>query len=391
MSHGCPNCGAAAMRSFYSTPRIPVHSCMMLDDAQAARDFPKRDLELGFCATCGFVSNVLFDGSAQHYAAGYEEQQAFSPRFRAFQTELIDGLIDRYGVRGKDVVEIGCGKGDFLIELCTRGGNRGVGIDPSCDPSRFENLPAGQVRFLAELYGDQHADLPCDFLCCRHTLEHIHPTAAFIARMREVVGDNHDCVVFFEVPDVGRVLREQAFWDIYYEHCSYFSLGSLARVFRAHRFDVVELAKDFDDQYLLIVARPTSAPTTAALPQEDDLPQVTDEAALFEKRITPRIEGFRSQVRALRSAGKRVGIWGSGSKCVSFLSTVGVADDIAAVIDINPYRHGKFLAGSGKEVVAPETLKDAPLDAIFVMNPIYCGEIQAQLDRMGVTAELMPT
>jgi hypothetical protein len=79
-----------------------------------------------------------------------------------------------------------------------------------------------------------------------------------------------------------------------------------------------------------------------------------------------------------------VAIWGSGSKCVSFLSTVGVRDDIAAVIDINPFRHGKFLAGSGQEVVAPESLIDQPVDAIFVMNPIYTGEIQAQLDQMGV-------
>ncbi len=379
------------MRRFYTARGIPVHSCMMLDDERAALDFPKRDLELGFCGGCGFVSNVIFDPKVQHYAAGYEEQQAFSPRFRAFQAELIDGLVDRYDLHGKDVVEIGCGKGDFLVELCTRGGNRGVGIDPSCDPTRFENLPAGQVRFIAELYGDQHADLPCDFLCCRHTLEHIHPTAAFIAKMRQVVGDNHDCVVFFEVPDVGRVLREQAFWDIYYEHCSYFSLGSLARVFRAHAFDVVELAKDFDDQYLLIVARPTKGPTSPTLPQEDDLAQVTEEVALFEAEIGPRIAGFRRQVRDLRSAGKRIGIWGSGSKCVSFLSTVGVADDVAAVIDINPYRHGKYLAGSGKQVVAPETLKHSPLDVVFVMNPIYCAEIQAQLDAMGVQAELRPT
>lgn len=389
MIEHCPNCGRGGLRIFYETPRIPVHSCMMLTDERAAREFPKGDLALGFCAGCGFVTNARFDGTLQHYAAGYEEQQSFSPRFRRFQTELIDGLVERYGVHGKHVVEIGCGKGDFLIELCTRGHNHGVGIDPSCDPARFAHLPEGRVSFIAELYGPQHSALPCDFLCCRHTLEHIHPTNDFLANVRRVVGDNRGCVVFFEVPDVQRVLREQAFWDIYYEHCSYFSLGSLARLFRANGFDVVELEKDFDDQYLLIVARPADGATEAELPQEHDLAEIAADVETFAARIGPRIDGLRQHVKRVKAGGGEVAIWGSGSKCVSFLSTLGVADDVSAVIDINPYRHGKFLAGSGKQVVAPRSLQDAPADVIFVMNPIYTAEIQAELDELGVKAELV--
>ena len=45
-------------------------------------------------------------------------------------------MIDRYDIHGKDILEIGCGKGDFLIEICRAGGNRGVGIDPACLPDR---------------------------------------------------------------------------------------------------------------------------------------------------------------------------------------------------------------------------------------------------------------
>ena len=44
-------------------------------------------------------------------------------------------------------------------------------------------------------------------------------------------------MVFFELPDTERVLTEAAFWDIYYEHCSYFTPGSLARLFRRTGFE----------------------------------------------------------------------------------------------------------------------------------------------------------
>ena len=112
MTKTCPNCEASGMHVFYEARRIPVHSCMMLETEAAALDFPTRDLALGHCRECGFISNVLFDAAVQDYTQGYEEQQSFSPRFRAFQTDLIRDLIDRYQLRGKEVVEIGCGKGD---------------------------------------------------------------------------------------------------------------------------------------------------------------------------------------------------------------------------------------------------------------------------------------
>ena len=114
-THACPNCQTAGMDVFYEADDIPVHSCMMLEHREQALAFPTRDLALGFCTACGFVSNVLFDASVQQYAVGYEEQQSFSPRFRRFQSEMIAGLIERYDLRGKDIVEIGCGKGDFLV------------------------------------------------------------------------------------------------------------------------------------------------------------------------------------------------------------------------------------------------------------------------------------
>ncbi len=389
MTHTCPNCQTAEMDVFYESERIPVHSCMMLDRREDALAFPTRDLALGFCSACGFVSNVLFDHAVQQYAAGYEEQQSFSPRFRDFQRDMIAGLIQRYDLHDKDIVEIGCGKGDFLVELCEAGNNRGVGIDPACDPDRMSGRGGGRVRFVSELYTDQHADLPCDFLCCRHTLEHIHPTYEFIRLMREVVGDRNDMVVFFEVPTVERVLSEEAFWDIYYEHCSYFSLGSLARVFRANRFDIVELSLDFDDQYLLLVARPTENVTDATLQIEDDLAHLAESVAKFRDGVRKTIDGWRSRLMDYKAEGKRVAVWGSGSKCVSFLCSMGADAQIDAVVDINPFRHGKWLAGVGKQVTAPQTLRDLSPDVVVAMNPIYVDEIRCDLDTLNVSAELL--
>ena len=101
--------------------------------------------------------------------------------------------------------------------------------------------------------------------------------------------------MLFELPDVRRVLDEVAFWDVYYEHCSYFSAGSLARLFRATGFEVLDLALDYDDQYLLLEARPSAVRRRPArrCRLEDDLevlrPLSTERfgGALRDRRSTP--------------------------------------------------------------------------------------------------------
>ena len=80
-----------------------------------------------------------------------------------------------------------------------------------------------------------------------------------MAQVRAAIGDRTDTVVLFELPDVLRVLRDAAFWDVYYEHCSYFSPGSLARLFRLTGFEVLRLEMDYDDQYILLEAKPVPA------------------------------------------------------------------------------------------------------------------------------------
>ena len=72
---------------------------------------------------------------------------------------------------------------------------------------------------------------------CRHTLEHIHDVNRFLSMLSEALRRHApDAALYVEVPDTARILRETAFWDVYYEHCSYFTPGSLARALRGAGF-----------------------------------------------------------------------------------------------------------------------------------------------------------
>jgi SAM-dependent methyltransferase len=346
-------------------------------------------LELAFCEACGFIFNHLFDEVVMNYSTNFEESQHFSGTFNAFARGLALEVAEKCAIAGKHVLEIGCGKGEFLLELCRAGRATGLGIDPGyrSDPGR--SPWSDDVRFITDFFSEEYEHLKADVVICRHTLEHIAPVAAFVRSIRGMIGESIDTSIFFETPDAKRVVAEGAFWDIYYEHCSYFSPGTHARLFRQEGFDITELSLVYDNQYIIQYAKPKSRYSTPPLTLEQDLTDMHSLAAGFSERVEKVKDSWRTRVCSASAAGRRVVLWGGGSKGVSFLTTLGLSEEIVAAVDINPFKQGKFMPGSGHPVIAPEALFKQPPDLVIVMNPIYVEEIKSSLSEMGLAPEVI--
>lgn len=389
-SASCPSCGTPGMKIFHEAPGIPTNSCILMKTREEALAHPRGAIRLGFCEACGFIANLAFDPSLTEYSNRYEETQGFSPTFNAFHRALAERLIAHYDLHGKDIVEIGCGKGEFLMLLCELGNNRGVGFDPGVHQERIRGPAAERVRFVPDFYSEAHADVQGDLFACKMTLEHIGPTGAFIGTLRRAIGDRTGTLVFFQVPDTTRILADCAFEDIYYEHCSYFSPGSLARLFRRSGFEVLALSTEYQGQYLTIEARAAPEPLTQApLPEEQDLERLRGLVASFPERFAAKRAQWEARIRDAAAAGHRVVLWGSGSKAVSFTTTLDLGDAVAYAVDINPYRHGHFLPGGGQEILAPEALTTYRPDLIVLMNAIYRDEVARDLERLGLAPEVV--
>ena len=385
----CPSCGSVEITTFYRIYNVPVNSVLLLSDRQEALDFPTGEIILGYCKQCGFIFNQAFNPRKLEYSSRYESTQSYSSTFGAFVQNLADTLVKRYDLNNKNIIEIGCGQGEFLNLLCELGNNRGVGFDPAYNTQRNEVSSHQAVQFVADFYGKQYAGYKADFVCCKMTLEHIHDVAEFVSVVRRSIGDSPDTVVFFQVPNADRILRDLAFWDIYYEHCSYFSPGSLARLFRNSGFEVLDLYTDYRDQYLMIEARPARTGQASPTDFEGQLDPLSDSIAHFTENIAQAIEGWRQKLAALAAEHRRVVIWGGGSKAVSFLSTLEIQEPVEYVVDINPQKSGTYLPVTGQLIVAPEFLGSFKPDAVIVMNSVYSDEIGRELDNLSIETELL--
>jgi SAM-dependent methyltransferase len=387
----CPSCGAGEMSIFYELRRIPVHSVLLLPTRDEAVNYPKGDILLGFCQACGFVSNVVFDPALHEYSAKYEATQGYSTTFNKFHERLAQSLVERYQLYGRCIIEIGCGQGEFLGLLCEMGGNQGMGFDPAFVSERSQVTAPDGLSFVQDFFSEKYSHESCDFLCCKMTLEHIHKTGDFLRMIhRSLVQDQERTLVFFQVPNARYVFGDVAFWDVYYEHCSYFSHGSLARLFRSIGFEVLDLWTDYDDQYLMITARVSNTNTHVIFPEEDDLNELARDVFQFQKNCPQKISAWRQYIQDLNNWGKRMVLWGGGSKAVAFLTTIGIPyQQLPYVVDINPHKAGTYLTGTGQEILSPNQLCEYQPEVVIVMNPVYCIEIESQLQRMGLAPTML--
>jgi SAM-dependent methyltransferase len=354
---------------------------LLFGDPGAAQALPAADIDLAFCPDCSFIFNAAWKPDKTTYSTEYEETQGFSPTFTAFQRQQARDLVERYGVFDKDVVEIGCGKGEFLSLLCELGRNRGTGYDPSFVPERRQRGSA-DVVFKQEYFSEETVQAPVDLVCCRMTLEHISATRSFVRAVRRIASPQRSTIIIFQVPDARRILEEGAFWDIYYEHCSYFSPRSLAHVFQHAGFEILRISTGFNDQYLTIEARPS--PSTQLRLTASSGEDLAVSVVAFDKKARRVAAQYASIVGTNGQSGRRIVLWGSGSKAVAFLSGIGdVNRHIQYLVDINPHRWGKFVPGDVRQIVGPEFLAQYRPDLVIAMNPIYRQEIAADLRRLG--------
>ena len=344
------------MQPFFELSGLAGGSSIVLEDRASALAFPRGDLVLGFCPGCGFVCNLAFSPVLASDAARWEDTQGYSNTFNQFQRQLAADLVARHALHGRRIVEIGCGQGEFLALLCELGPNEGVGFDPEFVPDRGVIPASVTAEVRKEAFVDRTASPEADFICCKMTLEHIDDVEPFVRNLRRALRDRPASGAYALVPESQRILSECAFEDIYYEHCSYFTPGSLARLFRAQGFAVDRLDVTYGGQYLSLEAHPAEpGATSAPLAAEEPVESVAALVESFSRRFEVRTREWHDRI-ASRLAEGPVVLWGSGSKAVAFMHATGTGELIEHVVDVNPYRQGRFVACTGQQILAPEQL-----------------------------------
>ena len=367
----CPACDEGEACPILFWPEVPAFQNAPAATEAEALACRRGDIRLTCCLACGFVFNAAFDTALTAYAPGYEPTQTHSPAFRRYLDDLVRALTARHDLRGKTILEVGCGAGDFLLAICRDGANRGIGFDPSY-AGELGGLPPN-VTIYPEPYSRAHP--PADLVCARHVIEHVGRPVTLLTDMRAAVEGRAGGVVFVETPRLEWILERCAFWDVFYEHCSYFTGPVLMEVMERAGFAVLGSDSSFAGQYQWVEGR--CGPRRARAGRLGETLATRLEA--FAREAETRRDAWRARVADLARRGPCV-VWGAGAKGITFLNSVGLGRDIVpAVVDMNPKKQGRYVPGTGQPIVPPTDLARLRPSSVLVMNPNYLDEIRAMV------------
>lgn len=371
---GCPICDGASFTTLIERHRVPVHQNLVFGSEREALAIPRGDLTMVACHACGFVFNRTFDPAKLLYGARYDNTQLGSGVFQDHVQRLVRHLVDERGVHDAQIVEVGCGKGGFIRALVMdeSANNRGVGFDPSYVGPDQEL--GGRLRFERRFYDATCTDIPADAVVSRHVIEHVPDPLELLGAIFAALAHRPGARLFLETPCAAWILENVVVWDLFYEHCSLFTAGSLATACERAGFTVDSIDHVFGGQYLWLEASNRRPARVSRDPGR--MPEL---AGRFARMQAQKLARWHSSVRELAGA-RRLALWGAGAKGVTFANLVD--PDRAyfeCLVDINPTKQGAYVAGTGHPILGLFGLVERGVSAAVLLNPNYEGEVVALL------------
>lgn len=380
----CRACGSSSTTLFLERAGVPVHQNLLCFSIVSAENVDRGDLSLVMCDDCGFSFNKAFDEKLLSYGDRYDNRQTYSPVFKEYLEGLVSRLIEEWHVANSTVVEVGCGDGYFLKRLCMEGNNRGVGFDPSYEGPSV--LMDGRLTFRRDYWGPDIVDVQANVVICRHVIEHVPDPIVLLNAVRLALSDSREGRLFLETHSLEWIIENRVFWDLFYEHCSYFTKRALSIAFSRAGFYVDSIDEVFGNQYFWCVVERKNGNACDPWPQVDRL---SEEARELAKNESLQVWRWRSKLRSLRSEGP-VAIWGAGAKGVTFANLVdSYRELISCVVDLNHSKQGTWVPGTAHPIVPFQDLKNRNVANAIIMNPNYLEENKLLLEQAGIDTNLV--
>jgi SAM-dependent methyltransferase len=365
----CRICGSPT-EEIFSLGRIPLVNNLLDSPNQPYDSYP---LDVMFCPTChlGQIKEIV---PPQEMFEDYVYYSSVSQPIVDSAKALADKLAWNVPSGGL-VMEIGSNDG-YLLQFYKEKGIRVLGIDPARGPAReaaLKGIPTIPEYFTSALA----KTLPhVDILHANNVVAHIPDLHDLAEGIFTVLKPDGICVI--EVHYLKSLLESCAFDTVYHEHCYYFSLRSLETLFRQHGLFIGEL-KLLDSQGGSL--RLTLRKTGASCDIIENLPLVG-----IQQRIDRTAGELRAYLEKLHHDGARVWGFGAAAKATVMMNYCGITSALVeAVADPTPAKLGKFIPGTGVEIVHPTEWLDAQPDytCIFAWNYAHIIENRYAKDYKG--------
>jgi SAM-dependent methyltransferase len=344
----------------HATPLLQLNG--MPGSAQA---FPEKemlakdhaeDLAIHQCSGCGLVQ---LSRKPVAYYRKVIRASAYSPAMGEFRRHQFYDWITRFNLENTRVLEVGCGRGEYLTLL------RQAGADASGIEWSLGNLKACRAagltahRAFPTRSGQILSKTPFAAFACFNFMEHWPDPIGSLA----AICDNlqTDGIGLIEVPNFDMILDKALYSEFISDHLSYFTLDTLRFTLQMAGFEILETRTIWQDYILSAVIRKR---------QTLDISRLTSQQIRMQEQLKTFVANFPS---------RQVAVWGAGHQALAAIALAGIAPQIRYVIDSAPFKQGKFTPATHLPIVAPRQLNEDPVSAVIIMAAAYSDEVARQV------------
>jgi hypothetical protein len=329
------------MTSLSSEFSVPGNSSRFFKSKSLAVAQPLGNVHLIWDEINGIVTNKKFNPSLINYDDQYcTSISPYDGHYVSPTLSHIDKVLE-YLKPNPRVIEIGCGKGDFIVALRNRGLNA-MGFDPVLP---FSN------SYLKSKYWDVN-DPVGDLFVMRCVLPHISDPWEFLSR---ISSQSPGALVLIEFQRLEWILENLIWYQVSHDHVNIFSLLDFEK-----RFNVIASGVFSNEEWGWILIDPK---------------RIANFCNTIPKGYTEKFDALFFEKKRFIEKSKNLhapfAIWGAAGKGIVLANAIAEADSRIFAIDMDPIRWDLFLEASGVQVISPNEARiQIPKGSqIFVCNP----------------------
>ena len=347
----CKICGLELFREpLLSYENMPMIS-QNLPDVESLKDDKGIDLKIYQCSGCGMAQ---LNNEPVSYYKEVIRAVAFSPEMKEFRIKQFNDFTRKYSLEGKKVIEIGCGRGEYMSIMSQVGANI-YGLEYS-DASVNQCVKNGLNVSRGFIDDDKYKikNAPFDAFFMFSFLEHLPEPNTTLRGISNNLTD--DAVGIVEVPNFDMILSNKLFSEFVRDHLLYFTEDTLNIALRLNGFEIISCGAIWHDYIISAVVRKR---------KKLNLSSFFEPQAKIKKEIDDYISRFQD-----------VAIWGAGHQAFAIMSLMDLGGKIKYVVDSAEFKQGKYTPATHIPIVAPDKLSSDPVGAVIIIAGSYSDEVK---------------
>jgi 2-polyprenyl-3-methyl-5-hydroxy-6-metoxy-1,4-benzoquinol methylase len=343
--------GALYAEDLISLSNMPATAQNFPDSSGLSSD-KGADLGVAQCSACGLVQ---LRNTPVAYYKDVIRASAYSDEMRTFRLTQFDQFIVDHKLHNKQVIEIGCGRGEYLT-LMQEAGMTAFGLEhleSSVEYCRNTGLSVTQG------YPDD-ADMtfdnaPYDAFLILNFFEHLPDPVTTLKAVSKNLSD--DAIGLIEVPNFDAIMDKKLFSEFINDHLFYFTRETLESTLRNNGFDILDSRSIWHDYILSITVRKKQPTNLSALTG-------------YQQKIADELNTYLDRHRD-----KKCAVWGAGHQALAVLSLADLGSKIELVLDSAPFKQNKYTPATHIPIKDPSSISDEKIELVIIMAAAYTNEI----------------